>query len=104
MTGIVHVHEPDHSKAREVYVALDLLLEQIYPIAKATPSMDFTDSTASLKDAVERVGAVWVSARFRLPLLVVFETEQAQYRLVKTRNDYRCEVVGISHIAKEKRS
>lgn len=101
--AIVHVHEPDHSKAREVYVALDLLLEQIYPIAKETPRLDFTDFGVSLKDATERVGAVWISANFSLPLTCTFETNQARYRLVRTRKDYRCEIVGPAHKAPEQR-
>lgn len=101
MTTIPHTHEPDHSKAREVYVALDLLTEQIYQIAKETPDIDFSDFGVSLKDAVERVGAVFVSARFLLPLIVIFETAQARYRLVRTRTDYRCEVVGPARRQKE---
>ena len=102
-TTIVHVQEPDHSKAREVYVALDMLLEQIYPIAKQTPGEDFTDFGVSLKDATERVGAVWISANFSLPLTCTFETNQARYRLVRTRKDYRCEVDGpVRRVKKQK--
>lgn len=99
MTGIIKVREPDHSKARKVYVALDLLMEQIYLGVKATPDSDFAGYEVTLQEAVNNTGAVYVSTRFRLPLVVVFETEQAQYRLVRKRNDYHCEVIGLSHKA-----
>lgn len=101
MTAIPHTNEPDHSKAHEVYVALDLLTEQIYSTAKATPGIDFTEFGVSIKDAVERAGAVFVSARFQLPLIVIFETAQARYRLVRTRQAYRCEVAGPARRHKE---
>jgi hypothetical protein len=104
VTSIVKVREPDHSKAKKVYVALDLLMEQVYRGVKATPDSDFAGYEVTLQDAVNNAGAVYVSTRFRLPLIVVFETEQAQYRLVRTRKDYRCEVCGLSHIRKEKRA
>ena len=97
--AIVHVHEPDYSRARQVYVALDLLLEQIYLGVKATPNSDFAGYEVTLQEAVKNTGAVYVSTRFRLPLVVVFETEQARYRLVKTRKDYHCEIVGPAHKA-----
>ena len=101
MTGIIKVREPDHSKAHNVYVALDLLMKDAYVSIRNTPDFDLSALENDLRAVCEQAGGTWVEARLH-PLVICFETEQARYRLSRTKNRYRCDVIGLSHIRKER--
>lgn len=103
MTGIVKVSEPDHSQAREVYAALDLRMQNAYIAMRNTPDFDLNALENDLRAVCEQAGGAWIEMRFR-PLVIFFETHQARYRLSRTKNRYRCDIIGFSRIRKEKRA
>lgn len=103
MTGSVKVREPDHSGAREVYAALDLRMRDAYLAMRNTPDFDLSALENDLRAVCEQAGGTWIEMRFR-PLVICFETHQARYRLSRTKNRYRCDIIGLSRIRKKKQT
>lgn len=95
MTRIVKVREPDDSKAHNVYVTLEPLMSYAYvSIRRNTPDLPPSALENDLRAVCEQAGGTWVEATYLHPLVICFETEQVCYRLSRTKNRYRCDVIG----------